>query len=165
MNCGVIVFILNLGDPMKMILSSLALSVIGLALSISASAQNENSLEKKDEGAGAVKSAHVSFVEPKNGATVPKTFTAKFAVEGMKVAPAGPVEMGTGHFHLMIDAPAVKEGMVIPADAQHVHFGKGQTEDKLTLTPGKHTLVLQFADGAHKAYNSSLTDTITVNVK
>ena len=54
---------------------------------------------------------------------------------------------------------------MVPADATHLHFGKGQTETMLKLTPGKHTLTLQFADGAHQSYGPDLSSTITVEVK
>ena len=59
---------------------------------------------------------------------------------------------GTGHHHLIVDGKAVPKGSVVPADATHMHFGKGQTETTLKLPPGKHTLTLQFADGAHQSY-------------
>ncbi|RYZ72141.1 MAG: DUF4399 domain-containing protein, partial [Proteobacteria bacterium] len=64
-----------------------------------------------------------------------------------------------------IDSPAVELGMVVPADATHIHYGKGQTEDKITLTPGKHTLTLQFANGAHLSYGPGLASTIEVTAK
>jgi hypothetical protein len=115
---------------------------------------------------GASKS--VSFISPKDGAEVPTTFKANFGEKGMKITPAGQDidDKTKGHFHLIIDGPAAAEGKVIPADATHLHFGKGQTESgDITLTPGKHTLTLQFADGLHRAYGTDLTKTITVTVK
>ncbi len=121
--------------------------------------------EAPHAGSGAIKAAHVDFIQPKDGQTISQKYMAKFSVEGMKIAPAGKIEIGTGHFHLLIDTPPVKEGVVIPADATHVHFGKGQAEYEMNLTPGTHTLVLQFADGAHRAYNDMMTKTITVTVK
>src|SRR5260370_19447225 len=47
--------------------------------------------------------ADVSFVEPHDGATVSNPVHVKFAVNGMKVAPAGDMTEGTGHHHLLID--------------------------------------------------------------
>jgi hypothetical protein len=41
-------------------------------------------------------------------------------------------------------------GAEIPFDETHLHFGKGQTEASIPLTPGKHTLTLQFANALHK---------------
>lgn len=114
---------------------------------------------------GSIKMAKVHFLEPKDGATVKQTFRAKFAVEGLKVAPAGEITPGTGHFHIIIDEPAVAEGVVVGMDDKHIHYGKGQTEADLTLKPGKHKLTLQFADGAHRAYGANLSQTITVTVK
>lgn len=118
------------------------------------------------EGEGAVKIAHVKFAFPQDGAIVNKEFTAKFLVEGLQVKPAGAIEPGSGHFHVIIDGGPVKGGEVVPTDEKHLHFGKAQTEAKLTLKPGKHTLTLQFADGAHRAYSqASLSETITITVK
>lgn len=107
----------------------------------------------------------VDFVQPKNGETLAPTFMVKFAVNGMKVAPAGEMSADTGHHHLLIDVPDVAEGEVIPMDDRHRHFGKGQTEVELTLPPGRHRLTMQFADGAHRSYGEKYRKTIEVNVK
>ncbi len=109
--------------------------------------------------------AGVFFVEPKDGATVPQEFKVVMGVKGKTVAPAGEIKEGTGHHHLLIDTAPVKEGDVIPVDAQHVHFGKGQTETMLKLAPGRHTLQLQFADGAHRSFGPAMASTIHVVVK
>ncbi|NNF52596.1 MAG: DUF4399 domain-containing protein, partial [Gammaproteobacteria bacterium] len=37
----------------------------------------------------------------------------------------------------------------IPADRNHVHFGKGQTETVIELEPGEHTLQLLLGDALH----------------
>ena len=115
--------------------------------------------------AGTIVSPKVFFIEPKDGATVPQEFTVKFGLSGMKIAPAGKIVPGTGHHHLIIDGAASKKDEVVGMDATHLHFGKGQTETKLKLAPGKHTLTLQFADGAHRSYGEAMSATITVNVK
>ncbi len=107
----------------------------------------------------------VDFIQPKNGDTVPQTFVVKFAVKGMKVAPAGDMTADTGHHHLLIDVPDVAEGEVIPMDDKHRHFGKGQTETEISLPPGRHRLTMQFADGAHRSYGPQYRKTIEVNVK
>ena len=39
--------------------------------------------------------------------------------------------------------------MPIPADKNHVHFGKGQTEVELELSKGEHTLQLLMGDFRH----------------
>jgi hypothetical protein len=117
------------------------------------------------EDAGTVKMAKVMFIEPKDGATVSQNFTAKFGLEGMKIAKAGTLTPGAGHHHLIIDGAAVPKGQTVAADATHLHFGKGQTETKLSLKPGPHTLTLQFADGAHQSYGETMSQTIHITVK
>jgi hypothetical protein len=93
----------------------------------------------------------VYFASPADGATVPTTFTVEMGAEGLTVEPAGDVHTNAGHFHILIDAPFVEPGEVIPKDDTHLHFGQAQSSAELTLTPGDHVLRLQFADGAHTA--------------
>ena len=107
----------------------------------------------------------VYFITPKNNDTVEGEFTVKFGLKGMQVKPAGELVKGTGHHHLLIDDAPIEKGQVVINDNMHLHFGKGQTETKVSLPPGKHTLTMQFADGAHLSYGSKMSATITVNVK
>ena len=108
----------------------------------------------------------VFFTYPKDGETVALTFKAKFGVHGMAIKPAGdPDDKKSGHMHVIIDGPAAAEGVVIPADAAHLHYGKGQLEGDITLTPGPHTLTLQLADGLHRGYGSDLVKVIHVTAK
>ena len=111
--------------------------------------------------------AKVSIISPADGATVDKTFTVKFGVEGIQLAPAGDQTPNTGHHHLLIDVDQpIAAGQVIPADANHVHFGKAQTEAEVTLAPGKHTLQLELADKNHMTFEPVIVSKkITVNVK
>ncbi len=107
----------------------------------------------------------VDFGNLKDGDTVGTTFKVTFEVYGKTIRPAGTEEEGTGHHHIIIDDTFVAAGTVVPADDTHIHFGKGQTETELTLTPGKHTLTLQFADYAHRSFGGKWSKTITVNVE
>ena len=115
--------------------------------------------------AGAASAQSVDFIEPQDGATVGTSFMARFAVTGMEVAPAGEIKPGTGHHHLLINAPDIAENGMIPFDNQHKHFGKGQTESEVVLPPGKYKLTLQFANGAHQSYGEKLRKTIEITVK
>ncbi len=108
---------------------------------------------------------NVDFASPKDGDTVTSPFKVRFVVKNMQVAPAGEMKPGTGHHHILINTPPIAENHVIPADDQHKHFGKGQTETELSLPPGVHTLSLQFADGAHRSYGEAYRQTIRVTVK
>jgi len=108
----------------------------------------------------------VSFLAPKNNATVSETFDTTFSVSGLTVAPAADgVQEGSGHHHLIVDGTGYKEGLVIDKDDTHFHYGKGQEEATLTLAPGKHTLTLQFGNALHESYGPKYAKTITVVVK
>lgn len=107
----------------------------------------------------------VSFVEPVDGATLTSPFKVKFEIKGMDVKPAGDMTAKTGHHHLLINMGPMKAGEMIPMDEKHLHFGKGQTETDVTLPPGKYTLTLQFANGAHQSYGPELSKSIKVIVK
>lgn len=101
--------------------------------------------------------AKVYFINLKDGDTVKSPFKVQFGLSGMGVAPAGTEKADTGHHHLLIDRPALGKGpdgadelnASLPADDNHKHFGKGQTETTLTLSPGKHTLQLVLGDMSH----------------
>jgi hypothetical protein len=106
----------------------------------------------------------VFFVSPKDGAKVGTTLDVEFGLEGMGISPAGKAvkDKTKGHHHLIIDGAPIGYGGVVPMNATHLHFGKGQTKTKIQLTPGKHTLTMQFADGMHKSFGDGLSATITV---
>jgi hypothetical protein len=93
--------------------------------------------------------ARVYIVSPENGAYVPTTFTVRFGLEKMGVAPAGVDKANSGHHHLLIDAPLPPLNQPIPNDENHLHFGGGQTETTITLPKGRHTLQLLLGDALH----------------
>ena len=110
--------------------------------------------------------AEVYIISPKSGATVHNPVLVQFGLKGMGVAPAGVKFDGTGHHHLLIDTDAPADlAAPLPATDKIVHFGKGQTETTVTLTPGKHTLQLLLADQNHVPHQPPVTSkkiTITV---
>jgi hypothetical protein len=107
----------------------------------------------------------VDFLQPKNGDVLSSPFKVIFAVSGMSIAPAGTMTDNTGHHHLLINSGPMATGAVIPADATHLHFGKGQTETEVNLPPGHYQLTLQFANGAHQSYGEPMSKTIEITVK
>jgi len=118
--------------------------------------------------------AKVYFVNLKNGATVSSPVKVVFGLSGMGVAPAGIEKEHTGHHHLFIDRPALGKGpdgkdeldANIPSDEQHRHFGKGQTEVLLKLSPGEHSLQLVLGDQNHIPHKPAIVSpVITVTVK
>ena len=57
-------------------------------------------------------------------------------------------------------------GYGIPADEQHVHFGKGQTEATIELPTGTHTLQLVLGDWSHVPHDKPvMSERITVTVE
>lgn len=115
---------------------------------------------------GAPAQAKTFFVWPQEGAKVFSTFPVAFGVSEMTIVPAGEAleDPAKGHHHLLIDTAGLPQGQVVPTDETHIHYGKGQTHDTVTLAPGEHTLTLQFADGAHLSYGPQLASQIKVEV-
>jgi len=109
--------------------------------------------------------AGVYFVNLKDKDKVKSPVIIQMSVMGMEVEPAGKIVEGKGHHHLIIDGSYITKGMMVPEDSTHLHFGKGQTVDTLALTPGTHTLTLQFANGMHESYGKDWSKTITVEVE
>src|ERR1700730_18117533 len=90
--------------------------------------------------------AAVYFIGLKDGDTLPSKATIHVGLRGMGVAPAGSDRANSGHHHLIIDAPTPALNTEIPNDFTHLHFGAGQTETEVTLTPGERTLQLVLGD-------------------
>jgi hypothetical protein len=94
--------------------------------------------------------AEVYFISPKDGEVVSSPVMVHFGLKGMGVAPSGIFKENTGHHHLLIDlAKLPNMNTPIPKDESHKHFGGGETEVTLTLSPGEHTLQLLLGDLAH----------------
>ncbi len=112
------------------------------------------------------KQPRVFFTAPSTGATVTSPVKITMDAANFIVEPAGAVRPGAGHLHIMVDTDAIPVGQVVPKDEKHNHYGQGQKEAELTLSPGTHTLLLQGTDGAHVALpGEGMTQKITVNVK
>jgi len=107
----------------------------------------------------------VDFLNLKNGDIVTSPFKLVFKITGMDISPAGEFKVNSGHHHLLINQTFIEQGSTIPADQNHIHFGKGQTETELNLSPGNYKLTLQFADGYHRSYGKALSKTIQIEVK
>lgn len=108
--------------------------------------------------------AAVYIVSPSNGEVVPSTFTVVFGLSGMGVAPAGIQQANTGHHHLLVDGVAMPD-MDMPLGDNVTHFGGGQTETRLTLPPGEHTLQLILGDYLHIPHEPPVvSEVITITV-
>ncbi len=111
--------------------------------------------------------AQAYILEPADGTTVPETFTVKFGLSGMDLAPAGVDQANTGHHHLLIDQQELPDLTAsLPATEQIRHFGKAQTETELTLEPGKHTLQLVLGNYVHVPHdNPVISEPVTIKVQ
>ena len=111
--------------------------------------------------------ARVYTISPTDGAIVGRDVTVRFGLSGMGVAPAGVEKMDTGHHHLLIDVATLPAAaQPIPNDEHHKHFGGGQTETVLHLSPGTHTLQLELGDANHVPFDPPIVSKrITIHVK
>lgn len=109
--------------------------------------------------------AKVMFANLSDGDTISMPYTVKFAVEGMTVEPAGKLNQGMGHHHLIINGGFIERGAAVPADSLNIHYGQGQTETELSLDPGNYQLTMQFADGYHQSYGEQMSSTVSVVVE
>jgi uncharacterized protein (DUF1810 family) len=86
--------------------------------------------------------ARVYFIFPEDGAIASSPVIFRFGISGMGVAPAGVEWERTGHHHLLINLDPAEVDISLHAIDQIFHFGGGQTEAKIKLPPGTHTLWL-----------------------
>jgi hypothetical protein len=114
------------------------------------------------------KDAKVYFIYPKDGSYIGPNPVIRFGLLNMGVAPAGFDKPNTGHHHLLVDTDLPPLDQPIPNDFNHLHFGAGQTEAKITLPPGKHRLRLLLGDANHvphdpPVYSEEIHVTVTPN--
>lgn len=90
----------------------------------------------------------------------------RMGLKGMGIAPAGVEVAGTGHHHVIVDSELPAFSEPIPNDPNHLHFGKGQSEARIELPKGTHTLQLLFGDTGHVPHEPPLhSEKITITVK
>ena len=119
------------------------------------------------QGKAPGKDAVLYFIWPQKGAIIKGGFWCRFGLRNMGVTHAGEDFQNSGHHHLLID---VNEPLdvtePIPQDKNHLHFGAGQTETRVELPPGKHTLQLVLGDAKHYPFNPPLvSEKITITIK
>jgi Domain of unknown function (DUF4399) len=143
---------------MKKVFSKILVATAAIAMSSLLVAQ-------QPEKTPAPAEAQLYIVSPQNGAVVSQTFNVVFGLQGMGVAPAGVQTNNTGHHHLLVDGATLPD-LNAPLGAAVTHFGGGQTQTTLTLTPGQHTLQLILGDYVHTPHNPPvISEKITVTVQ
>jgi hypothetical protein len=134
---------------------------IGCLLGLAAFTANAEDLPRTNAAPG----AKAYIVSPEDGSTVTSPVTVVFGLEGMGVAPAGTETPNTGHHHLLVDVDNLPD-LNKPMGADVKHFGGGQTQVKLELPPGKHTLQLILGDKSHIPHQPPVvSEKVTITVK
>jgi hypothetical protein len=139
----------------------LLLASLALALTLSLSGQAEAQRTPAPEN------AVVYIVWPPDGAVINGgRFWLRMGLRNMGVAPKGVKMANVGHHHVLIDTDLPDMDQQIPNDRNHVHFGAGETEARLELPPGKHTLQLLLGDDNHIPHKPPVhSKMITVTAK
>ena len=95
----------------------------------------------------------VYFINIEDGDSLESPFLVQFGLSNMGIAPAGIDKENTGHHHLLINVEDINFNMPIPSSSNHIHFGGGQTETLVTLSPGEYSLQLLVGDNFHIPHN------------
>lgn len=117
---------------------------------------------QESEGAG----ARAYFISPADGETVSSPVVVQFGLSGMGIAPAGVDFPNSGHHHLLIDLETLPPmDQPLPANDNVRHFGLGQTEASIELSPGQHTLQMIVGDLLHTPHDTPVvSEKITITV-
>jgi len=115
----------------------------------------------------APENADVYIIWPQNGTVISGgKFWLRMGLRNMGVAPKGVERKNTGHHHVLIDVEPPAMDKEIPSDRNHLHFGAGETEARIELPPGKHTLQLLLGDHNHVPHDPPvMSRKITITVK
>jgi hypothetical protein len=109
--------------------------------------------------------ARVYILWPGDGQAMRGGFWVRMGLSEGGIAPANIEKPMTGHHHLLVDVELPPMDQPIPNDRNHLHFGLGQTETRLELPPGKHTLQLLLGDENHIPHDPPLySRRITITV-
>jgi hypothetical protein len=148
----------HLGMAMGATIRGLASGALVLALAACGDASETGGGAPPAEGG-----ASVQITAPADGATVSGgSVMVRLTVSGLTIAPAGTMDPGTGHHHLVVDADLPDAGAPIPTTpGVHIHMGQAQTEYELTdLEPGEHMVIAVVGDGVHIPLNPWVVDTV-----
>lgn len=114
-----------------------------------------------------VLAAEVYFISPADGAVVESPLLVQFGLRDMGVTAAGFDAPNSGHHHLLVDMDELPDlRLPLPKTEQLLHFGGGQTETMLQLSPGKHTLQLVVGNHMHIPHTPPVMSApITIEVR
>ena len=154
----------NIADYFLLLLLTLVISCSGGSNSGEAKSEDSKSETPAMPEFSLTDEMSVGFVNLEDGAEVTSPFNMAMEVSGMEMQPAGTYGANKGHHHLVINGSSIEMYEIVPADDNNIHYGDARTETEVILSPGEHTLTLQFADGFHRSYGEQLSATISVVV-
>jgi hypothetical protein len=110
--------------------------------------------------------AVVYIIYPQDKQRIRGSFPVRFGLRNMGITRAGDKTPNMGHHHLLVDVDdEIDPTEPLPTDRQHLHFGAGQTETRLELKPGRHTLQLVLGDAEHRPFTPVvISKKITITV-
>lgn len=124
-------------------------SMVSLSsLASSAVVEEVSKMPNSDSAEGAL----VYIIQPLDGQVLDakRPIEVRFGLRGMGVAPAGVIVEKTGHHHLLIDQQRLPNlTKPLPASAEIIHFGGGQTQTEIQLEAGRHSLQLVLGNQYH----------------
>jgi hypothetical protein len=118
-------------------------------------------------GTPSPENAEVFIIWPSDGAVIQGgKFWVRMGLRNMGICPKGVELPNVGHHHLLIDTDLPPFDEPIPSDRNHLHFGAGDTEARIELPPGKHTLQLLLGDHNHTPHDPPVhSKKITITVR
>lgn len=107
------------------------------------------------------------IIWPPDGAVIHGgKFWVRMGLRDMGICPKGVAIPKTGHHHLLVDTDLPPLDKEIPSDKNHLHFGAGETDARIELPPGKHSLQLLLGDHNHMPHDPPVySKKITVTVR
>ncbi len=107
------------------------------------------------------------FISPRDNEVVSSPVRVLFGLKGMGVGPASVDWPNTGHHHLLVDVDKLPPmDQPLPKNENYLHFGGGETEATIELSPGKHTLQMLLGDHLHIPHKPPvLSRKITITVR
>jgi hypothetical protein len=147
--------------PFRWVRRALAHGIVGLSAAILGIAP-----ALADRNA-APKDAEAYIIWPSDGTVVEGgKLWVRMGLRNMGVSPKGVHMPNVGHHHLLIDTELGAMDEPIPSDRNHLHFGAGETEARIELPPGKHTLQLLLGDENHVPHDPPVfSKKITITVR
>jgi len=139
-------------------MTRIAAVLLGSVLLVSGPALADR--EKAPDGARAY------IIWPQDGAVIPGgKFWVRMGLQNMGLTPAGIRKPDAGHHHLIINSELKSFDEPIPNNKQNLHFGAGQTEARIELPPGRHTIQMVLGDTDHVPHDPPvMSQKITVIV-